>query len=52
MTSPYHLVPISLTEANRAAGWRILAHRPAHKGWTGVRRPTGGGVARTLWEAS
>ena len=35
----------------RAAGWRTIAHRPPHKGWTGTRKPTGGGVARTLWEA-
>ena len=26
--------------------------RPAHKGWTGTRKPTGGGVARYLREAS
>lgn len=41
----------------RGAGWRIVAERPARKGWDGhsVARPREdhgtGGVARTLWEA-
>jgi hypothetical protein len=43
----------------RAAGWRIIAERPARKGWAessvqlrGLRDAVGsGGVQRTLWEA-
>jgi hypothetical protein len=40
----------------RAAGWRVLAERPARRGWdTPSRRRDGNGndgIARTLWEAS
>lgn len=44
----------------RAAGWRVIAERPARKGWADsslalrdTRDPIGaGGVQRTLWEAS
>lgn len=40
----------------RAAGWRVIAQRPARKGWdTPSRRRDGHGVdniPRTLWEAS
>lgn len=40
----------------RAAGWRVLAHRPPRKGWTTPGRPREDrhpvGIARTLWEAS
>lgn len=40
----------------RAAGWRVIAQRPAHPGWTRPsrpRRPLGTEwVERTLWEAS
>lgn len=38
----------------RAAGWRVIAERPARHGvgWaTRPRRKTADGVARTLWEA-
>lgn len=39
----------------RAAGWRIVAERPARKGWNTPSRPRGNhgadGIARTLWEA-
>jgi hypothetical protein len=38
----------------RAAGWRIVAHRPAHAGWSRPSRPRrdrgSEGIARTLWE--
>ncbi|MFE9099887.1 XF1762 family protein [Actinomadura geliboluensis] len=40
----------------RAAGWRVVAERPAHSGWDRPSRPrtsTGTeGIPRTLWEAS
>lgn len=44
----------------KGAGWKIIAERPARKGWADSsvalkdkRDPVGnGGVARTLWEAS
>lgn len=40
----------------RAAGWRVVAERPAHSGWSRPSRPrTALGtehIARTLWEAS
>jgi hypothetical protein len=39
----------------RAAGWRVIAHRPAHSGWDRTSRPRGrteAPVQRTLWEAS
>jgi hypothetical protein len=40
----------------RAAGWRVLAERPAHPGWDRPSRPrTSTGteaIPRTLWEAS
>jgi hypothetical protein len=40
----------------RAAGWRIVAERPAHKGWDvpSRARPNDqtAGIPRTLWEAS
>jgi hypothetical protein len=44
----------------RAAGWRVVAERPARSSWATssvklrhLRHPVGsGGVARTLWEAS
>lgn len=38
----------------RAAGWRVVAERPARPGWSTpsrVRRSDTGGVQRTLWEA-
>lgn len=39
----------------RAAGWRVVAERPARKGWDTRSRPRDGhgadGVPRTLWEA-
>lgn len=39
----------------RAAGWRVVASRPAHAGWDRPSRPRAdagsAGVARTLWEA-
>lgn len=53
---------ISYTQAGetgaslRAAGWRIVAHRPPRAGWDMPSRPRDGSsylsVARTLWEAS
>lgn len=40
----------------RAAGWTIIAERPARRGWTTPSRPRDGngndGIARTLWEAA
>lgn len=40
----------------RAAGWRVVAERPARQGWTTPSRPRDSrgvdGIARTLWEAS
>lgn len=40
----------------RAAGWRVVAERPARGGWTTPSRPRDdhgvSGIARTLWEAS
>lgn len=40
----------------RAAGWRVIAERPACKGWDSPSRPRDNStylsVARTLWEAS
>lgn len=40
----------------RAAGYRIVAERPARKGWDTPSRPRddhgADGIARTLWEAS
>lgn len=40
----------------RAAGWRVVAERPAHPGWdrpSRPRNPTGSeGIPRTLWEAA
>jgi hypothetical protein len=40
----------------RAAGWRVIAERPAHPGWDRPSRPraTTGmeAIPRTLWEAS
>lgn len=40
----------------RAAGWRVVAERPAHSGWdrpSRARAPRGTeGIPRTLWEAS
>lgn len=39
----------------RAAGWRVVAERPARKGWDMPSRPRSGGydsIPRTLWEAS
>lgn len=40
----------------RAAGWTVIAHRPARSGWTAPSRPRADrgtdGVPRTLWEAS
>ena len=39
----------------RAAGWRVIAERPARKGWTTPSRPRDDrgvdGIPRTLWEA-
>lgn len=38
----------------RAAGWRAIAERPAHKGWHRPSRPRNGtylSTTRTLWEA-
>lgn len=39
----------------RAAGWRVVAQRPAHNGWNRVSRPRDDArverVERTLWEA-
>jgi hypothetical protein len=37
----------------RGAGWRIVAERPARKGWDTPSRPREdkyGGIERTLWE--
>lgn len=40
----------------RAAGWRVIAERPARTGWTTPSRPREDrgvdGIPRTLWEAS
>lgn len=40
----------------RAAGWRVVASRPARVGWTRPSRPREDrgvdGIARTLWEAA
>lgn len=40
----------------RAAGWRVIAERPAHRGWWRPSRPRedhgSAGVQRTLWEVS
>lgn len=40
----------------RAAGWRVIAERPARKGWSTPSRPRDNNsylsTARTLWEAS
>jgi hypothetical protein len=40
----------------RAAGWRVVAERPARKGWDAPTRPRklrgNENVPRTLWEAS
>jgi hypothetical protein len=40
----------------RAAGWRVIAERPARQGWDAPSRPRDGhgvdGIPRTLWEAS
>ena len=41
----------------RAAGWRVIAQRPARPGWTTPSRPRVDGrydtlIPRTLWEAS
>lgn len=40
----------------KAAGWRIVAERPAHDGWNRPSRPRElrgtEGIPRTLWEAS
>jgi hypothetical protein len=40
----------------RAAGWRVLAERPAHPGWDRPSRPRDAKgtehMPRTLWEAS
>jgi hypothetical protein len=40
----------------RAAGWKVLAQRPASAGWERPSRPNGtnahAGIPRTLWEAS
>lgn len=40
----------------RAAGWHVIAERPARKGWDTPSRPRDGrgvdGIPRTLWEAS
>ena len=53
---------ITYTQANepgtslRAAGYRVVAHRPAHRGWNRPSRPRDdahrGLGQRTLWEAS
>jgi hypothetical protein len=53
---------ISYTQAGesgsslRAAGWRVLAERPAKPGWDRPSRPRvdhgTAGIPRTLWEAS
>jgi hypothetical protein len=39
----------------RAAGWRVIAERPARRGWDSPSRPRTGdydSTPRTLWEAS
>ncbi len=40
----------------RAAGWRVIAERPARPGWSVPSRPREDrgvdGIARTLWEAA
>ncbi len=40
----------------RAAGWRIVAQRPPHRGWDRPSRPRGQtdteGIPRTLWEVA
>lgn len=40
----------------RAAGWRVIAQRPAHTGWNCPSRPRQAngseGIPRTLWEAA
>lgn len=40
----------------RAAGWHVVAERPARQGWDVPSRPRDGrgvdGIPRTLWEAS
>lgn len=40
----------------RAAGWQVIAERPARSGWTTPSRPRDDrsyqSIARTLWEAS
>lgn len=40
----------------RGAGWRVVAERPARRGWSCPSRPRADhgtdGVARTLWEAA
>lgn len=40
----------------RAAGWHVIAERPARRGWTCPSRPRHAlgteGIPRTLWEAS
>jgi hypothetical protein len=53
---------VTYTQANeggaslRAAGWRVIAERPARPGWTCPSRPRDDhgvdGIPRTLWEAS
>lgn len=38
----------------RAAGWRVVAERPARPGWNTISRPRHGAydsIPRTLWEA-
>jgi hypothetical protein len=40
----------------RAAGWRVVAERPAHKGWSVPSRPRANdrtaGIPRILWEVT
>jgi hypothetical protein len=40
----------------KAAGWRVIAERPAHAGWSRPSRPRtdrgSAGIQRTLWEAT
>lgn len=40
----------------RAAGWQVVAERPAHSGWWRPSRPRGdhgsAGIQRTLWETA
>jgi hypothetical protein len=40
----------------RAAGWRVVAERPVHKGWSVPSRPRDNdrtaGMPRTLWEVT